>query len=91
MEGNLITTILAGAGLLLALLGWVYQLGFLSARIVRNEKDIEKLAQDIKEHEKNTELKDSNWRKEIRESFGKIYQKIDELPCKNPGWNKESC
>lgn len=77
-------TIFAGAGLLLALLGWVYQLGFSGARLVRNEKDIEDLRKRFEERE-------MVFRNEVRDSFQRIYQKLDELPCKNPGWKRDDC
>jgi len=67
-----------GAGaLFLSLMGWVYQLGYASARINRNEKDIATL---------NVEF-----RKEISESLRRIHEKIDSLPCKNPGWKRSDC
>lgn len=86
-----IMTILAAAGLLLALLGWAYQLGFLGAKVQRNVIDIEKLNKELDDYKKESSKQDMEWRKEIRESFDKVYRKIDELPCKKPGWKRENC
>lgn len=65
------------AGLVIALLGWAYQLGYMQARVNRNEKDVDALNKEF--------------RKEISESLRRIHEKIDQLPCKNPGWSKEKC
>lgn len=83
MENFLIIAGLA-LTLLLALLGWAYQLGFLGARVQRNEKDIGELK--IKQDQNEKDL-----RTEIRDSFNKVYQKIDDLPCHNPAWKKDHC
>ena len=77
-------TVFAGAGLLLALLGWVYQLGFSAARILRNEKDIEELRNKVEDRE-------VKFREEVRDNFKGLYRKIDELPCKNLGWKRDDC
>lgn len=70
--------------LIIALLGWIYQLGFMGARVQRNEKDIDDLK---KTHDQN----EKDLRTEIRESFNKVYAKLDSLPCKNPRWNGDDC
>jgi hypothetical protein len=80
--------ILVIAGLIitlgLAILGWAYQLGFMGARVQRNEKDIDAL-------KAKQERNDKDMRTEIRESFNKVYQKLDDLPCHNPKWDREGC
>ncbi len=84
MTPQMLPVIFSGLGFVLALLGWAYQLGFMSARINRNEKDIEEL-------KKSAAQNDKDFRSEMREGFGKVYTKIDELPCHNPGWKKDKC
>ena len=66
--------------LLIALLGWAWQIGFMSARIHRNEKDLK----EIRDNEKEMRI-------EIRECFDKVYKKIDSLPCHNPKWDRGQC
>ena len=63
-----LTSIFAGIGFVLALLGWAFNLGILSARVVRSEKDMETM------------------RTETRENQRLLFEKIDKLPCHNPGW-----
>ena len=65
------------AALITALLGWAYQLGYMQARVNRAERDIDMLNREFK--------------KEISESLRRIHEKIDDLPCKNPGWRKDDC
>jgi hypothetical protein len=66
--------------LLLAFLGWAYQLGFFSARISRAERDINELKETKKQEHAAIALK-------IESNFTKIFDKIDQLPCHNPKWN----
>ena len=85
MDHQSIMTALGVIGFVLALLGWAYQMGFLSARIVRNEKDIMELRAKSDQSEKDLRL-------QLSESFSKVYEKLDALPCHNPGWGKgERC
>jgi hypothetical protein len=83
MENGLV---IAGLGLtlLIALLGWVYQLGFMSARIIRNEKDVA----DIKNRQEQNER---DLRADIKDGFSRVFEKLDDLPCHNPGWRKDGC
>ena len=76
--------VIASITLLLALLGWAYQLGRSDARTSRNEQDIARLQQQRDEDEKDLKA-------ELRGSFDKVYKKIDDLPCHNPGWRKDKC
>lgn len=80
----MVTTIFAGIGLLLALLGWAYQLGFMGARVLRSERDIAELKQEQTRIERE-------FREEVRRSFTELGGKIDALPCHNPRWDKEQC
>lgn len=70
--------------LVLTLLGWAYQLGRSDARLGRNEKDIAELQAYREQNAKEL-------RENMRQSFEKVYNKLDELPCHNPGWRKEGC
>ncbi|HSW40406.1 MAG TPA: hypothetical protein VLL97_13035 [Acidobacteriota bacterium] len=70
--------------LVLALLGWAYQLGRSDARLGRNEKDIAEIKARRDQNERDT-------RHEIKEGFDKVYAKLDALPCHNPRWHKENC
>lgn len=63
--------------LVIALLGWAYQLGYANARINRNEKDISSLNKEF--------------RKEVTDSLRRLHDKFDKLPCKNPGWKQDKC
>ena len=83
MEHGLVIAGLA-LTLLIALLGWVYQLGFMGARVIRNEKDVAEIKSRQEQNEKDL-------RTEVKEGFSKVYQKIDDLPCHNPGWRKDGC
>jgi hypothetical protein len=84
MSAETVMAVVAAFALLLSLLGWAYQLGFFAARVSRSEKDIAELK------EKDTQI-EKDFRTEVREGFGKLYAKIDELPCHNPGWGKDKC
>jgi type II secretory pathway pseudopilin PulG len=77
MNVQTVMAVLAALGLVLALLGWAYQLGRSDARTTRNEQDIAEVRQLLQT--------------QVRASFEKVYEKIDSLPCHNPGWNKERC
>jgi hypothetical protein len=90
MENGLVIAGLA-LPLIMSFLGWAYMLGFSNAKIGRNEKDIEKVNQDISECSRNEAVKTADFRKEMLAGFNKIYDKIDNLPCHNPKWNKEDC
>jgi hypothetical protein len=83
MEHGLVMAGLA-LTLLIALLGWVYQLGFMGARVIRNEKDVAEIKSRQEQNEKDL-------RTEVKDGFSKVYQKIDDLPCHNPGWRKDHC
>lgn len=84
MTAQTLMAIFAGIALLVSLLGWAYQLGFLGARVNRSEQDIAELKRIQTQSERD-------FRAEMRESFGKVYSKLDELPCKNSGFTKEKC
>jgi hypothetical protein len=75
--------ILAGVGILLtlilALLGWAYQLGFMASRVDRLQKDIDELKQ-----------RDKDFKQEINANLIRIYDKLEALPCKNSS-EKEKC
>lgn len=70
--------------LVLTLLGWAYQLGRSDARLGRNEKDITELQAYREQNAKEL-------RENMSQSFEKVYNKLDALPCHNPGWKKEGC
>ncbi len=67
-----------------SILGWVYQLGHSSARLGRNEKDIEALKARQEQSEKDLRI-------DIRDNFNKVFQKLDDLPCHNPKWDRSDC
>jgi hypothetical protein len=67
-----------------SILGWVYQLGHSSARLGRNEKDIEALKARQEQSEKDLRI-------DIRDNFNKVFQKLDDLPCHNPKWDRSEC
>jgi Tfp pilus assembly protein PilO len=77
--------------LVLAILGWVYQLGRQDARQSRSEADIQELKALQQACKASHTQDEKDLRLEIRESFNKVYSKIDALPCHNPGWKKEAC
>jgi hypothetical protein len=85
--------VLVVLGFVLSLLGWAYQLGFFAARLGRSEKDINDIKnKDIADlHRKAEGILGESFKREVREGFDKIYKKIDDLPCHNPGWDKEKC
>lgn len=79
-----ITDVGVAITLILAILGWAYQLGRSDARTSRNEQDIAKLQQ-----QRESDL--DKLTNKISDGFSKVYEKIDDLPCHNPGWNKDGC
>jgi hypothetical protein len=87
MENNVmvVCTIIGLAfTLLIALLGWAYQLGFLSNKIQRSEKDIAEINGKLVQNEKDL-------KGEMRDNFRLMFDKIDGLPCHNPGWKRGDC
>ena len=77
-------------GMLIALLGWAYQLGFMASRVTRGESDIRNLQERMTNHHERTDLHPSDeWRKEIRERFDRFDTKLDNLPCKTCPISKE--
>jgi hypothetical protein len=78
--------------ILIAIAGWVYQLGRSDARLSRAEQDIVKLTSKLETIEKQRAEDEKEFRKELKDGFEKLYKKIDNLPCHNPNWNKkEDC
>ena len=69
---------------ILTILGWAYQLGRGDARLSRNEHDIVELRRQREDNARDL-------RTELRESFDKVYRKIDELPCHSPAYKKDIC
>ena len=70
--------------LALALLGWAYQLGFMGARVQRNERDIIELGRKQDAHAESLRI-------QMTTGFEKVYEKLDALPCHNPGWREDKC
>jgi hypothetical protein len=67
-----------------SILGWIYQLGYSSARLHRNEQDIAELKR--KQDERIGALEEK-----IGAGLQRIYDKLDKLPCKNAGWKPGDC
>ena len=67
-----------------SILGWIYKLGYSSARLQRNEQDIAELKR--KQDERIGALEEK-----IGAGLQRIYDKLDKLPCKNAGWKPEDC
>ena len=65
--------------LLISLLGWAYQLGRSDARMSRTERDIGELR--ARQQKVEEDLRD-----DIKDGFARMYEKLDALPCHNPGW-----
>jgi len=74
-----------------ALLGWVYQLGYASSRLTRNEKDILELKGSNEQFRRDHEQNDQKAQDKIAEGFQRVYDKLDDLPCHNPGYKKDKC
>ena len=65
MNWAIVTAAIALIGLIISIVGWGYNLGYQSARINRNEKDIENIDE------------------KISSGLNRIYDKIDDLPCRD--------
>jgi hypothetical protein len=76
--------------IVLAVLGWAYQLGRSDARLHRNEKDIAEIKSSRVDCRRDHDSFEKDLRREMRESFLKVYEKLDALPCHNPGWGKNA-
>jgi len=81
--------VLQNVGILFAvvasILGWAYQLGYSSARLSRNERDIEELKRRQDEARKDRAQSIAALDEKISAGLDKIYDKLDKLPCKNAG------
>lgn len=74
-----------------SILGWIYQLGYASARLQRNEQDIAELKKKHEEARRDRAEEIKELQDKIAEGLQRIYEKLDKLPCKNPGWEQKDC
>ena len=74
------------AAIIVALTGWIYQLGVMSGRVSRNEVDTKVLEERMRLHHENTTIHvTEEWRNEIKANLARMESKVDELPCRMPG------
>jgi len=82
--------LMGGLALVMAVLGWAYQLGYQGAKVTRSTQDIKTLTEDlklisdrmVKHHEDRGLHTGEEWREEVRTSLTRLESKIDALPCK---------
>lgn len=74
-----------------SILGWIYQLGYASARLQRNEQDIAELKKKQDESRRDHAKEIGALEEKISAGLQRIYDKLDKLPCRNPGWDPKDC
>lgn len=74
-----------------SLLGWAYQIGYSSARQKRTEDDVAELKAKYEQSRRDRADEIRDLQKSISEGLRLIYEKLDKLPCKNPGWESKDC
>lgn len=74
-----------------SILGWIYQLGYASARLQRNEQDIAELKKKQDESRRDRAREIGALEEKIGAGLQRIYDKLDKLPCKNAGWKPGDC
>jgi Tfp pilus assembly protein PilO len=91
MDPQIVMAVCAVVALVLSLAGWFYQLGRSDARLSRNEKDVAELKATLAQRDQTQKEYERDLRADLKESFGKVYAKLDALPCHNIGWKREDC
>jgi hypothetical protein len=91
MTAEVVSAIVAVILVILALFTMAYKLGRSDSRIDRNERDVLENRNLIFQNRDQAESRYKELSAKISEGFSLIYKKIDELPCKNPGWSREKC